>query len=250
MYRHWTNTLLPPCNPVSLLTLKLCRLFFPLPPSIEGTYITPSNELEREAYWNAAVISPLAGTTHMTSDVTPSGFPHIEDDAVTKAPSVSTIGPSISQVGTTSGMRTDQPRVVFIAESPVVIDALVTGASADLPVQAAETIPSGRIVTGMGTEGWTERSTSMDNLTIEFTNPLELREEDPLQTDRYMGAYPDFHLPTNGHPRISEVFYANTQLISNDNFPLTLIHIPEWEREYHTAMFGVDRGNGIVYAVY
>ena len=26
--------------------------------------------------------------------------------------------------------------------------------------------------------------------------------------------------------------------------------MPEWEREYHTAMFGVDQGNGIVYAVY
>ena len=65
-----------------------------------------------------------------------------------------------------------------------------------------------------------------------------------------MGAYPDFHQPTNGHPRVSEVFYANTQLISKDNFPLTLIHIPEWEREYHTAMLGVDKGNGIIYAVY
>ena len=69
---------------------------------------------------------------------------------------------------------------------------------------------------------------------------LELRDDDPLQTDRYMGAYPDFHLLVGGHPRISGVFYTNTQLISNDNFPLTLIYIPEWEREYHTALFGVD----------
>ena len=66
-------------------------------------------------------------------------------------------------------MKTDQPRVVSIMEPPVVIDALVSGASAKLPVQAAETIQSGR------TEGWTERSTIMDNLTMEYMNPLELR---------------------------------------------------------------------------
>ena len=85
---------------------------------------------------------------------------------------------------------------------------------------------------------------------MEFTDPLGLREDDPLQTDRYRDVYPNFHLPSDGHPRISEVFYANTQLISNDNFPMTLIHMPEWEKDYHTTMFGVDCGNGIVYAIY
>ena len=55
---------------------------------------------------------------------------------------------------------------------------------------------------------------------MEFTDPLELRDDDPLQTDRYMDVYPDFHLPSDMDIlRISEVFYANTQLISNDNFP-------------------------------
>ena len=63
---------------------------------------------------------------------------------------------------------------------------------------------------GMGAEDWTERSTIMDSLTMKFTNPLELNEEDPLQIYRYMDAYPDFHLPTNGHPRVSKVLYANT----------------------------------------
>ena len=117
----------------------------------------------------------------------------------------------------------------------------MTSTGANLPaVQAAEMIPSGRIIAGMGTEGWTMMSTNRDNLTMDFMNPLELREDDPLQTDRYMGAYPDFHLPSGGHLRISEVFYANTQPISNDNFPLTFMYMPEWEREYHTAMFGVD----------
>ena len=102
----------------------------------------------------------------------------------------------------------------------------------------------------MGAEGWTEISTIRDNLTMEFTDPLDLREDDPLQTDRYRDVYPNFHLPSDGHPRISEVFYANTQLISHDNFPMTLIHMPEWEKDYHTTMFGVDHGNGIVYAMY
>ena len=185
----------------------------------------------------------------MTSGLTPSELPCIEEDAVTEAPSVSTIGPSISQEGTASRIKTDQPRVVSIAEPLVVMDALVTGACADLPYKLLR-IPSGRIIMEMGTEGWTEISTIMKDLTMDFPDPLELRDDDPLQTDRYMGAYPDFHLPADGHPRISEVFYTNTQLISNDNFPLKLIYIPEWEREYHTSLFGVDQGNGIVYAVY
>ena len=60
------------------------------------------------------------------------------------------IGPSIWQVGTACRMKTDQPRVVSIPEPPVVIDALIA-ASANLPVQAAETVPSGRIIMGMGT---------------------------------------------------------------------------------------------------
>ena len=119
-----------------------------------------------------------------------------------------------------------------------------------LPTQVTETSSLGRVLTGMGAEGWMERSTIRDNLTMEFTDPLDLREDDPLQTDRYRNVYPNFHLPSDGHPRISEVFYANTQLISHDNFPMTLIHMPEWEKDYHTAMFGVDHGNGIVYAMY
>ena len=68
--------------------------------------------------------------------------------------------------------------------------------------------------------------------------------------DRYYGAYPDFKIPVMGHPRILEVFYANTVLISNDNFPMMLIHLPEWEPENHTAVFAVDRGNGRLYAIY
>ena len=39
------------------------QTFFPLPTSIGGTYMAPSNEQEREAYHNIAAISQLAGTT-------------------------------------------------------------------------------------------------------------------------------------------------------------------------------------------
>ena len=109
---------------------------------------------------------------------------------------------------------------------------------------------SERFVTGMGVDGWMGVSTLHDNLTMEFTDPLELDENSMLQGDRYYGTYPDFKIPVMGHPRISEVFYANTVLISNDNFPMTLIHIPEWEPENHTAVFAVDRGNGRLYAIY
>ena len=162
----------------------------------------------------------------------------MEDDAITEAPSISTVGPSVSQVGMVSQLRTDQTRVLYIAEPHVVTN--VNGADVGLPTQVTETSSLGRVLTGMGAEGWTERSTIRDNLTMEFTDPLDLREDDPLQTDRYRNVYPNFHLPSDGHPRISEVFYANTQLISHDNFSMTLIHMLEWEKDYHTGMFGVD----------
>ena len=126
----------------------------------------------------------------------------------------------------------------------------VNHADEGLPIQVTEISSLGRVLTGMGTNGWMERSTVRDNLTMEFTDQLDLKEDDPLQTGRYRDVYPNFHLPSDGHPRISEAFYANTQLISDDNFPVTFIHMPEWEKDYHTTMFGVDHGNGIVYAMY
>ena len=124
-----------------------------------------------------------------------------------------------------SQIRTDQPRVVSIAAPPMVTN--VNGADEDLPAQITETSSLGRVLAGMGADGWMERSTVRDNLTMEFTDPLDLREDDPLQTDRYRDVYQNFHLPSDGHPRISKAFYANTQLISDDNFPMTLIHVPE-----------------------
>ena len=81
---------------------RLMQTFFPLSPSIGGTYMAPSHEAEREAYWNITAMSQLAGTTCMTTNVTPGNFPCVEDDVITEAPSISTVGPSVSQVGTTS----------------------------------------------------------------------------------------------------------------------------------------------------
>lgn len=104
----------------------------------------------------------------------------------------------ISQLESTTCLTSGVTSTVL----PPIEDVLVTGAGVALPTQATETIPSGRITRGMGTEGWTEMSTIM----MEFTDPLELKEDDPLQTDRYMAAYPDFHSPSYRHPRISEVF--------------------------------------------
>ena len=77
--------------------------------------------------------------------------------------------------------------------------------------------------------------TIRESLIMVFTDPLELREVDPLQADRYAGAYPDIYMPLDRHPRISEVFYTNTPPMPNNNFPLTLIFIPEWKREHHTC---------------
>ena len=143
------------------------QTFFPLPPSIGGTSMAPSNEQEREAYHNIAAISQLAGTTHMTTGVTSSKHPQMEDDVITEAPR----------------LRTDHPRVVSHAEPPVVTN--MTGTDVGLHIQPTETSSSGRVLTGMGAEGWTEISTIRGNLIMEFTDPLDLRGDDPLQTDRY-----------------------------------------------------------------
>ena len=58
--------------------------------------MAPSNEAEREVYWNVTAISQLADTTCMTTDVTPSDLPCMEDYVITEAPSISTVGPSVS----------------------------------------------------------------------------------------------------------------------------------------------------------
>ena len=127
------------------------QTFFPLPPSTGGTYMTPSNEQEREAYYNIAAISQLAGTTRMTIGITSSELLQMEDDVITEAPSISTVGPSVLQVGIASRLRTDQPRVVSHAEPPVVTN--MTGTDVGLPTQPTETSSSGRVLTGMGAEG-------------------------------------------------------------------------------------------------
>ena len=161
------------------------------------------------------------------------------------------IGPSISQVGTASRMKNDQPRVVSITEPPLVVDALVTSASANLPVQAAKdsTIRKNNYGNGNRRLDRKEYYHGQFNHGIYKSIKIERRSCRYKLIDTWVLIQTFIYQQTR-HPRISEMFYANTQLISNDNFPLTLIHIPEWEREYHTAMFGVDQGNRIVYAVY
>ena len=63
------------------------QTYFPLPSSIGGTYLAPSNEQEREAYHNIVTISQLAGSTCMSTGVTSSEHPQMEDDVITEAPS-------------------------------------------------------------------------------------------------------------------------------------------------------------------
>ena len=88
-------------HPCLTIDPQAMQSLFPLPPSMGGTYIAPSSGLEREVYHNAAVRSQLANTTCMTTAFTPSGPASIEDDEVTEAPSVSTIGSSTSEGPTT-----------------------------------------------------------------------------------------------------------------------------------------------------
>ena len=64
--------------------------------------MVPSHEAKREAYQNITAISQLAGTTCMTTNVTPGDLSHMEDDVITEAPSNSKVAPSVSQVGTAS----------------------------------------------------------------------------------------------------------------------------------------------------
>ena len=232
------------------MDLALGRVLQQTLAALTSSYLT--QPMMRELYGNIAAMSQIASASRMTTTALPYGPPRPEDVASTTAPSISTVGPSVSQVGPdfetphTPLMTSAIPLSMTPVTSPVTPE---TG-QAETTSTPARPATSERFVTGMGVDGWMEVSTLHDNLTMEFTDPLELDENSMLQEDRYYGAYPDFKIPVMGHPRISEVFYANTVLISNDNFPMMLIHLPEWEPENHTAVFAVDRGNGRLYAIY
>ena len=119
----------------------------------------------------------------MTTTALPYGPPRPEDVASTTAPSISTVGPSVSQVGpdfetphtplTTSAIPLSMTTVTL----PVTPE---TG-QAETTSTPARPATSERFVKGMGVDGWMEVSTLHDNLTMEFTDPLELDENSMLQ---------------------------------------------------------------------
>ena len=74
---------------------------------------------------------------------------------------------------------------------------------------------------------------------MEFTAPLE--------KDQYEGAYPE--LPIPGNSQISDLFLANTDLISDANSPMTIIQVPVLEKTFGVTIYAIDRANGQFYLV-
>ena len=67
--------------------------------------------------------------------------------------------------------------------------------------------------------------------------------------DLYHGVYPDFQLPLPNRPRISDLFVGNTQLISNTNSPMSILHIPSLKKMYGTIEYATDRTTGQLYMI-
>ena len=61
-----------------------------------------------------------------------------------------------------------------------------------------------------------------------------------LDRDIFHGIYPDFQLPLPYKPRISDLFAGNTQLVSNTNSPMSILHIPNLKKMYGMIEFSID----------
>ena len=95
--------------------------------------------------------------------------------------------------------------------------------------------------TTMSNNGMRQDSTNYEVQMMEFTAPLE--------KDQYEGAYPDFKLPIPGNSQISDLFLANTDLISDANSPVTIIQVPVLEKTFGVTIYAIDRANGQFYLV-
>ena len=64
------------------------------------------------------------------------------------------------------------------------------------------------------------------------------------------GAFPDYYLPVSENIQVSQAFFGNTEVLSLSNNKMTLIKLPQLQDTYDTDFYGIDRVNGVLYAVY
>ena len=82
--------------------------------------------------------------------------------------------------------------------------------------------------------------TSLEIQNMDITTP---------EQDIYHGVYPDFQLPLPNRPCTSDLFAGNTQLVSNTNSPMSILHIPSLKKMYGTTEFAIDRNTGQLYTI-
>ena len=72
--------------------------------------------------------------------------------------------------------------------------------------------------------------------TMEFTGITD--------SDCFYGVYPDLVQPIPGNPKISWVFYMNTNVLSSSDSPMTIVMIPSLLKTYRTFLFAIDCVSG------
>ena len=95
------------------------------------------------------------------------------------------------------------------------------------------------------TLGYDEREQIHDLTTLEVRDMNITTPE----CDLYHGVYPDFQLPLPNRPCISDLFVGNTQLISNTNSPMSILHIPSLKKMYGTIEYAMDQTTGQLYMI-
>ena len=65
-----------------------------------------------------------------------------------------------------------------------------------------------------------------------------------IDSEHFYGIYPDLVLPVPVNPKISQVFYMNTNVLSSSDSPMTIVMIPSLLRTYRTSLFAIDCVSG------
>ena len=138
----------------------------------------------------------------------------------------STVGPSASEIGTSSTS----------SQSDVLRKDVSTARLENKPIGDLE---------GMTTEDASQQGEILridERRQSNNVTSLEIRDMDIMTPDRdiYYGIYPDFQLPLPDQPRISNLFAGNTRLVSNTNSPMSILRIPSLKKMYGTTAFAID----------
>ena len=88
---------------------------------------------------------------------------------------------------------------------------------------------------------WREAVTIPDQCNVPPTGSGDTMEFIRItDSDHFYGIYLDLVLPIPGNPKISQVFYMNTNVLSSSNSPMTIVMIPSLLRSYRTSLFAIN----------